>query len=92
LVEVVNGSGATGQASQAATALQNAGFKVNGTANAPSYSYTSSVISYAPGLLAAAQTLAGYVGGGATLEASSSVPAGEIQLTTGSSFTGITNS
>ncbi len=92
LVEVVNGSGTSGQASSVSTALQADGFRVNGTANASSYSFTSSVIDYPPGLLASAQTLARYINGSVVFHESSTIPSGEIQLTTGSSFTSVVSS
>ncbi len=45
-VEVLNGNGQQGAAAQAATELTNRGFHVTGSTNAPSQSYTASVIEY----------------------------------------------
>lgn len=89
---MINGSGATGQAGTTAAALHADGFLINGTGDAQSFSYTESVITYAPGSLAAAQTLQRYIGGSSTIEESSAVPPSEVQLTTGSDFTGVSNS
>jgi hypothetical protein len=92
LVQVINGTGASGQAATTADALHADGFLINGTGDAQSFTYTASIIAYSPGSLGAAQTLQRYIGGASTLEASSAVPPGEVQLTTGNDFTGVSNS
>src|SRR6516162_7392621 len=45
-VEVLNGSGVSGVASEAATGLTSRGFDVTGTGDAPTFAYTKSVIEY----------------------------------------------
>ncbi|HUY07216.1 MAG TPA: LytR C-terminal domain-containing protein [Acidimicrobiales bacterium] len=92
LVQVFNGSGVSGQAGATASALSTIGFRINGIADAATFTYSASVIAYAPGQLAAAQTLQHYIGGTTTLEQSSSVSSTEVQLITGTDFTGVTNS
>jgi len=57
-VQILNGSGAAGLATQAATGLTSRGFDVTGTGNAASFAYTNSVIEYATTAdLAAVNTL-----------------------------------
>ena len=92
LVQLFNGSGVSGQVGTAASQLAAIGFRINGTADAATFSYSKTVISYAPGQLAAAQTLQHYIGGATTLQESASVPSTEVQLITGTDFTGVTNS
>lgn len=88
-VQVLNGSGIAGQASQAAADLRDAGFGVAGTGNASSFGYTQSQILYAPGKLAQAQLLQGEVVGGASLAQASSLKGATVALVTGSSFGGV---
>jgi len=59
-VQILNGSGVAGLATQAATGLTSRGFDVTGTGNAASFAYTNSVIEYATTAdLAAVNTLKG---------------------------------
>jgi hypothetical protein len=88
-VEVLNGSGIAGAAGRAATALRADGFTVTSIGTASSYGFVTSVIDYGPGGLAAAQSLAASVGGGAALQESSSLGSSTVILTVGQSFTGI---
>ena len=92
LVQLFNGSGVSGQVGTAASDLAAIGFKINGIADAATFDYSKTVIAYAPGQLAAAQTLKHYIGGATTLEESASVSSTEVQLITGTDFTGVTNS
>jgi LCP family protein required for cell wall assembly len=85
-VEVLNGSGVTGQAAQAAAALRSEGFRVTKTADANSYSYTQSVVEYGSGGLAAARLLEGKVAGGARLKFDGSLSGGRLVLITGQSL------
>jgi hypothetical protein len=88
-VEVLNGSGVEHQAGQAATALHNDGFAVNGTGNAADFQHSTSVIAYPPGAAVAAQTLARYVLGNVTLQQDPTLPTGVVDLVTGASYEGI---
>lgn len=91
-VQVLNGSGATGQAAQTAQELRTAGFGVTTYGDASSYTYQSSIISYGPGHAAQARTLAAHVEGGAQVQADPSLQGPAVVLTTGSSFQGISAS
>jgi LCP family protein required for cell wall assembly len=90
-VEVANGSGASGQAADAAKGLGHLGYKVTVTATSPGYDFTQSDIEYAPDAKAAAEQLQAQISGGATLtEAPSLAPSAySLELVTGSSYTGI---
>lgn len=92
LVQVFNGSGTSGQAGTVANELSNIGFKINGIADAATFSYSASVINYPPGQRNLGEILQHYIGGKTTLEPSSSIPPGEVWLITGTDFTGVTNS
>ncbi|MDR0345693.1 MAG: LytR C-terminal domain-containing protein, partial [Nocardiopsaceae bacterium] len=85
-VQVLNGSGITGLAGQAASALTSRGFQVTGTGDAPSYSYTSSVIKYAsPSGLPAVNTLRKQLSD-VTVQQDTTLAPGTIELILGSSF------
>ncbi|MGH9105595.1 MAG: LCP family protein [Acidimicrobiales bacterium] len=84
-VQVLNGSGVPGQASQAAGALRAKGFSVNGTGDASSYDYSRSVIEYGPHGLAAAKVLEADVGGSA-LQEKASLRGDALVLVTGQNF------
>ena len=94
-VTVLNGSGTSGVAGQAATALASRGFHVLGTGNAISasgaidYSYTTSVIEYgSPSGLAAADMLKKELSA-VTLRQNPSLAPGRLNLILGSSFTSL---
>jgi hypothetical protein len=90
LVEVLNGSGGSGAAQAVASSLHAAGFTINGTGDANDFSYGTSVIAYAPGNLAGAETLAHHVEGATHLEEVNNLPASdEVELIIGSSFSGV---
>ncbi|HUZ21800.1 MAG TPA: LytR C-terminal domain-containing protein [Acidimicrobiales bacterium] len=91
LVEVLNGTGQTGAATAASHALAAQGFLINGTGNAANFQYSETVVEYPPGALAAAQTVAAHVTGAATLEASSALPSGVVDLIIGATYNGVTN-
>ena len=90
-VRVLNGSGRSGEATSATRELRSAGFvaSIGGNGRADSFSYTTTVIKYAPSDLAKAQTLAADVVGGATLQSDSSLSASPLVLITGSSYGGV---
>ena len=87
-VEVLNGSGRSGVAAQAASALARRGFGVTGTGDAASFGYTRSVIEYAGHTQRAARTLAAQVPG-SVLRRDPALAAGTIQLIVGSRYTGL---
>ncbi|WP_299952289.1 LCP family protein [uncultured Modestobacter sp.] len=87
-VEVYNGSGTSGLAGSAGTALTGAGFDVTLTANADSSDYTVTEVRYAAGDEALANTLLAQVPG-ATLTAADDATSGTVQLVLGSDFNGV---
>src|SRR5829696_348903 len=66
-VSILNALGTTGLAASTATELRRSGYRIATVGNAPSVDLSRSQISYAPGGLADARTLAGTLLGGATL-------------------------
>ena len=86
LVEVLNGSGAPGQATTVGTALHNVGFALNGTGNAKTFQYTTSEIEYAPGHRAAAEVLLGHLNGPAYLQSDTALTGDDVVLIVGSTF------
>jgi LCP family protein required for cell wall assembly len=88
-VEILNGSGVAGLASQAATGLTSRGFDVTGTGNAASFAYTQSVIEYASTAdLAAVNTLKQQLTNVTTLQDANLTP-GTVELILGSDFTAL---
>jgi LCP family protein required for cell wall assembly len=87
-VEVYNGSGVTGQAGAASSALRAAGYDVVSTGTASSYDHPTTVIEYGAGQQVAAAQLQASIGGGATLEQISGLGS-DLELITGQSYTGI---
>ncbi len=89
-VEVLNGSGVSSVASQAAAGLTSRGFDVTGTGDAASFAYTKSVIEYATAAdLAAVNTLKKQLTNVTDLKVTSLTP-GTVELIVGSDFTGLT--
>jgi LCP family protein required for cell wall assembly len=87
-VQVLNGSGTSGLAAKAASALTSAGYRVVGTGNADTSKYTQTQVRYGAGASDAAAALAAAVPGAAT-SASSAVAAGTVQLVLGSDWSGL---
>jgi LCP family protein required for cell wall assembly len=87
-VDVLNGSGTSGLAAQAAGALETAGFAVGTTGNADSPDHDTTLVRYAAGDEALAATLAAAVPG-AVLEESEDATSGTVQLVLGSDFNGV---
>jgi LCP family protein required for cell wall assembly len=88
-VKILNGSGKSGIASQAATGLTSRGFDVTGTGNAASFAYTNSVIEYASTTnMAAVNTLKQQLTNVTDLQDSTLTP-GTVELILGSDFTGL---
>jgi hypothetical protein len=86
---VENGNGQPGEAKQVSSALTSAGFEVNGSANATSYSYRASEILYSDGSATAAATLAAVVEGEVTTSETSGIPKGEVYFIVGADYEGI---
>ncbi len=88
-VQVLNGSGAQGMASQVGGDLTNEGFNVVGTGDANNFDYTRSVIEYAGSSdLPAVDTLKSVVPNVEVLQNSSLTP-GTVELIVGSDFTSL---
>jgi LCP family protein required for cell wall assembly len=88
-VEVLNGSGVSGIADQAAAGLASRGFDVTGTSDAASFAYTNSVIEYSSSAdLAEVNTLKKELSGVTDLRDASLKP-GTVELILGSDFTGL---
>ncbi len=88
-VEVLNGSGVSSIASEAAAGLTSRGFDVTGTGDAPSFAYTNSVIEYSSAAdLAAVNTLKKELTNVTSLRVASLTP-GTVDLILGSDFTGL---
>ncbi|HEX2820888.1 MAG TPA: LCP family protein [Streptosporangiaceae bacterium] len=88
-VEVLNGSGASGFAGQAAAGLASRGFDVTGTGDAASFAYTNSVIEYSSSAdLAEVNTLKKELSQVTDYQDASLKP-GTVELILGSDFTGL---
>ncbi len=88
-VEVLNGSGVSHVASEAAAGLTSRGFVVTGTGDAPNFAYTNSVIEYSSAAdMAAVNTLEKELTHVTTLQVTSLAP-GTVDLILGSDFTGL---
>ncbi|HWM95912.1 MAG TPA: LCP family protein, partial [Streptosporangiaceae bacterium] len=86
-VEVLNGSGVTRVASQAAAGLTSRGFNVTGTGDAPNFAYTKSVIEYSTAAdMPAVNTLMKQLTNVTSLQVPSLTP-GTVDLILGSDFT-----
>jgi hypothetical protein len=91
-VEVLNGTGGPNVATTTGEALRSIGYDVVSAGDASQFGYSTSEIEYGSGGLAAAQTLARSILGGAQLISSPELSGNEVTLIVGSSFTGVTSS
>ncbi len=91
VVQVLNGSGLSGQAGQAAAALRAAGWKIGSTGNAANFNYTQNVVEYGAAGAAPAHALAARLKGGAVLQAVSSLSGGHLVLVTGQDYNGLSS-
>jgi LCP family protein required for cell wall assembly len=88
-VEVLNGSGVTSVASQAAAGLTSRGFNVTGTGDAPNFAYTKSVIEYSTAAdMPAVNTLMKQLTNVTSLQVPS-LASGTVDLILGADFTGL---
>ena len=88
-VSVLNALGTTGLAASTATELRRSGYRIATVGNAPSVDLPRSQISYAPGGLADAKTLAGTLLGATTLVEDPTLATSHLTLILGPGFTGI---
>jgi polyisoprenyl-teichoic acid--peptidoglycan teichoic acid transferase len=88
-VSILNALGTTGLAASTATELRRSGYRIATVGNALSIDLSRSQISYAPGGLADARTLAGTLLGGATLVEDPTLATSHLTLILGPGFTGI---
>jgi LCP family protein required for cell wall assembly len=88
-VQVLNGSGVSGQAREVARNLEADGFKVGSTGDAGNFNYTHSVVEYGPTGPAAAKVLEAKVGGGTTLQEVASLSGNHLVLITGPTSVGV---
>ena len=89
-IRVLNGFGGDGAASTAAFALQNQGFSVPGTpGDADSFTYTQSVVRYAPGKHDKAELVRSYLIAGAMVEEDSTLGTVDLALVVGSDYAGV---
>src|SRR5581483_4062692 len=89
-VSVLNGSGRSGEATAATTQLKSLGFaaSIDGNGRADNFNYTSPVIRYGSGGLAAAQELQRDVIGGADLQQDPALSGSSLVFVTGATYSG----
>jgi hypothetical protein len=88
-VRVLNGSGRSGQASDAANGLREHGFNIRGVGDADGFGYRSTVIRYATGQRDKAVLLSSKLKGGAELQEASGLVGVDLVLVTGRSYDGV---
>ncbi len=88
-VNVLNGNGADAGASRAASALQQAGFRITTTGDAATYDFEETVVRYGPGNQAKAAFLRDALISGATLEQDATVADADVVLILGLDYTGL---
>jgi LCP family protein required for cell wall assembly len=88
-VTVLNALGTSGLAASTATELRRSGYRVASVGNAPSADLSRSQVSYAPGGLADARTLASALLGGAHVVEDPTLAASHLTLVLGPGFTGV---
>ncbi|HEV2767962.1 MAG TPA: LCP family protein [Acidimicrobiales bacterium] len=91
-VQVLNGSGREGEASEAAQALSGAGFNVGGGVGNATSTRETTTVRYAPGHEAQAELLARYLEQEPQLQEDPQLKAVDVALVTGSDYTGILQS
>lgn len=87
-VEVLNGSGTSGQATTVSDDLSGVGFTVIGTGDAERFDFANTVVRYTPGNEAAADLTMRYLAAGAQLEEVADLPA-PVVLVTGLDYAGV---
>ena len=89
-VRVLNGTGAPGQAGDAATDLGAAGFGTAGLGDADTFGYARTEIRYGPGAQPKAALLGRYLGGVGKLVADSAIRGTDLVLVIGADWKGVT--
>lgn len=85
-VQVLNGSGVAGQASEVAATLRADGFRVAGTGDATAYNFGETVIEYGPGGLTAATAVREKLDGQASPKFTNSLSGNRVVLITGHDY------
>lgn len=90
-VQVANGSGVTDQATTTATALRQLGYQASVNLTADNYTYTTSVIEYAPDSAAAARQLQATLRSGGQLRSDAALTPTpfNVEIITGKNFAGV---
>lgn len=88
-VQVLNGSGITGQAAQAAEGLRGAGFDVAETGDAGTFGQPTTIVRYAAGKEAEAAVVARWLAAPPGLEASAEVAGVDVVVVTGTDYDGV---
>jgi LCP family protein required for cell wall assembly len=88
-VRVLNGTGATGLASQVSQAVHGAGFNITGTGDADNFKYSQTLIRYGSGAFNKAQLLQRYLDGGARLVSDPTLRTVDVALVVGSDYSGV---
>jgi hypothetical protein len=88
-VTVLNALGTAGLAASTATKLRGSGYQIATVGNAPSADLARSQITYAPGRLADAKTLASALIGGASLVEDPTLTGSRLTLILGPGFMGV---
>jgi LCP family protein required for cell wall assembly len=91
-VRVLNGDGTSGLAATVSNELKNAGYKIAGTGNAGSFSFTTSQIQYAPGHENVATQFEASISGAVQLVSDPALTGNEIDFTVGSTFAAVKSS
>jgi LCP family protein required for cell wall assembly len=88
-VQVLNGTGVSGQAGEVSSALAAVGFTAAGTGEADSFTFDRTVVRYQAGQGAAADLVARYLTTGATLEQVSEPTGADVVVITGADYAGV---
>jgi hypothetical protein len=86
---VLNGSGVTGQAAEAAEALGAAGFDVVGAGDAEAFAGGATVVRFAPGKQAEADLVRRWLVAGAQLQEADSAADVDVEVVTGTDWAGV---
>ncbi len=88
-VQVLNGTGIGGQASEVSAALAGVGFTAAGTGEADGFGVERTVVRYQAGQLAAADLVARHLSAGAVLEEVQEATGADVTVITGADYAGV---
>ncbi len=89
-IQVLNGTGTTGEAARVASQLHSQGFSIAGTGNAPTVGAVATTVAFAPGQRAEAELVASALAGvPVNVTAGSSSQAAPVVLSVGSGLSGV---